>query len=125
MKIYAKIENGIIKYPPKNDLKKGLFNVNKNEEWLIENGFNEYTQEELTGYQAVYTRPPKRYSTLKVIRTLGDQWETYRQQLELAGVLDQFFAANYLKEDDPIFQAFLETVPEELKMRLDECIWTE
>ena len=45
--------------------------------------------------------------------------------MEEAGVLDQFFAANYLAEDDIVFQSFLETVPEELKMRLDECIWTE
>lgn len=69
---------------------------------------------------------PKRYSTLKIIRKLGEAWETYRAQLEAAGVLDQFFAANYLAADDPVFMAFIANVPEELKARLDtECVWEE
>jgi hypothetical protein len=34
---WVKIENGIIKYPPKNDIENGLFNVNKNEKWLKSN----------------------------------------------------------------------------------------
>lgn len=67
---------------------------------------------------------PKRYSTLKIIRALGDQWQTYKELLTTAGVLDQFFAANYLSADDPVFMAFIATVPEELKTKLDaECIW--
>jgi hypothetical protein len=69
---------------------------------------------------------PKRYSTLKIIRALGDDWAAYKTQLETAGVLDQFFAANYLASDDPVFMAFIANVPEELKERLDaECIWEE
>lgn len=69
---------------------------------------------------------PKRYSTLKIIRKLGDEWETYRAMLETTGVLDQFFAANYLSADDPVFMAFVANVPDELKARLDtECIWEE
>ena len=69
---------------------------------------------------------PKRYSTLKIIRALGDEWQAYKTQLETAGVIDQFFAANYLAADDPVFMAFIENVPEELKTRLDtECIWEE
>lgn len=69
--------------------------------------------------------PPKRYSTLKIIRTLGDEWETYRAQIAEAGVLDQFFAANYLAEDDPVFSAFVATLPAELVAQLDECLWEE
>ncbi len=69
---------------------------------------------------------PKRYSTLKIIRALGDEWAAYKTMLESAGVLDQFFAANYLSADDPVFTAFVANVPEELKARLDaECIWEE
>ena len=67
----------------------------------------------------------KRYSTLKIIRALGDQWETYKAMLEQAGVLDQFFAANYLESTDPVFAEFIKTVPTELKARLNECIWEE
>ena len=51
------------------------------------------------------------------------EWETYRQQLEQAGMLDQFFAAEYLAEDDPVFAAFMASVPDEVKERLKECIW--
>lgn len=66
----------------------------------------------------------KRYSTLKIIRALDSEWSVYRTKLEEAGVLDQFFAANYLSADDPVFLAFLETVPEDLQARLEECLWT-
>ena len=69
---------------------------------------------------------PKRYSTLKIIRALGDQWQTYRALMADNGVLDQFFAANYLSEDDEIFMEFMANVPEELKQRLNnQCIWEE
>ena len=67
----------------------------------------------------------KKYSTLKIIRALGSDWEIYKKQLESAGVLDQFFAAQYLRSDDPVFKAFMETVPAELAARLDECLYEE
>ena len=66
-----------------------------------------------------------KYSTLKIIRTLGDDWQTYKAQIEAVGVLDQFYAANYLRSDDPVFAAFLENVPDKVKARLNECIWEE
>ena len=66
-----------------------------------------------------------KYSTLKIIRTLGDDWQTYKAQMEAAGVLDQFYAANYLRSDDPVFAAFLENVPDEVKNKLSECVWEE
>lgn len=66
---------------------------------------------------------PIKYSTLKVIRALGDDWEYYRLVMEEAGILDQFFAANNLSSDDPVFQAFISQLPMELVSRLDECIW--
>lgn len=69
--------------------------------------------------------PPKRYSKLKIIRSLADDWATYKTQMEAAGVLDQFMAAEYLAENDPVFAAFLATVPEDVKARLDECLWDE
>ena len=124
-KIFAKIENGVIIYPPKNDRKNGIFNVSNNKAWLEKNGYKEYTLEELKKYEPVFEPEPKKYSTLKVIRALGDDWSYYKDLLEKAGVIDQFFAANYLDEKDPIFQAFLINVPDELKLRLDECLWNE
>jgi hypothetical protein len=66
-----------------------------------------------------------KYSTLKIIRVLGDDWQTYKAQMGAAGVLDQFYAANYLRSDDPVFAAILENVPDEVKARLNECIWEE
>ena len=106
-KIWAKIEDGRIVYPPKNDKARGMFNVDKNEKWLVENGFVLQTPEELEPFQPKYEEPPKKYSTLKIIRVLGGEWEGYRTRLEAAGYLDQFFAANYLSEDDPVFVAFM------------------
>lgn len=67
----------------------------------------------------------KKYSTLKIIRALGSEWDTYKTMLEQAGVLDQFFVANYLLSTDPVFKAFIANVPAELAARLDECIWEE
>lgn len=69
--------------------------------------------------------PTKKYSKLKIIRALADDWATYKAQIEAAGVLDQFMAAEYLAENDPVFAAFLATVPEDVKSRLDECLWEE
>ena len=84
-----------------------------------------FTPEEWKAKEAAQagTAAPKKYSKLKIIRFLGDQWETYRAQLEAAGYLDQFFAAEYLAEDDPVFAAFMANVPEETKEKLGECLW--
>ena len=125
MKIWAKIEDGRIVYPPKNDKARGMFNVDKNVAWLKKHGFSQWTSEELEPYQPKPVDLPKKYSTLKIIRTLGEEWEGYRTRLEVAGYLDQFFAANYLAEDDPVFVAFMATVPEEVKEMLEQCEWEE
>ena len=66
-----------------------------------------------------------KYSTLKIIRALGDEWPVYKQMMLEANILDQFYAANYLKSDDPVFAAFIANVPEEVKAQLDECVWEE
>jgi hypothetical protein len=63
----------------------------------------------------------KRFSKLKIIRALGGQWAEYRRQLEYAGLLDEFFAAEYLSEDDPAFVAFMSQVPPEVAEKLQEC----
>ena len=89
---------------------------NPTAEMLIEAGYAPYTPPE--------TEPvviSKRYSQLKIIRALGDAWQTYRKLLEDAGVLDQFFAADYLQADDPVFSAFIANVPDEMKAKLTEC----
>lgn len=95
---------------------------NPTEEMLIKAGYVPYTPPEpepMPEPEPVVI--PKRYSQLKIIRTLGDEWQTYRKLLEDAGVLDQFFAADYLQEDDPVFAAFIANVPDELKAKLTEC----
>ena len=81
-----------------------------------------FTYEETTEMVA---EAVKKYSTLKIIRALGSDWEIYKAQLESAGVLDQFFAANYLLSTDKVFAAFIANVPAELKDKLEECIWEE
>lgn len=103
---------------------------------IVHNGMRYFNPKDeilkAAGYEWVKPAPvapvelPKRYSTLKIIRSLGDEWAAYKTMLESAGVLDQFFAANYLAADDPVFMAFVANVPEELKARLDaECIWED
>lgn len=125
MKIWAKIVDDKIVYPPENDRETGTFNVNKNEPWLLKHGFSQWTHEALEPYQPASAEPVERYSTLKIIRALGDAWETYRTRLSEAGYLDQFFAANYLAANDPVFLAFMENVPEEEKELLEQCLWSE
>ena len=125
MKIWAKIEDGRIVYPPKNDKKSGMFNVDNNVAWLKKHGFSQWTPEALEPYQPKPVELTKKYSTLKIIRTLGEEWEGYRTRLEMAGYLDQFFAANYLAEGDPVVVAFRATVAEEVKEMLEQCEWEE
>ena len=93
---------------------------NPTAEILIEAGFVLYTPPEPEPMPEPEP-PPKQYSQLKIIRALGDEWQIYRKMLEDAGVLDQFFAADYLQEDDPVFAEFISNVPDELKTRLAEC----
>lgn len=95
---------------------------NPTEEMLINAGYTPYTPKEPEPLpEPDQIEIPKRYSQLKIIRELGDQWPEFRIQLEDAGVLDQFFAASYLQEDDPVFSAFIVNVPDELKEKLNNC----
>jgi len=64
---------------------------------------------------------PKRYSKLKVIRALGENWAAKKAELEAAGLLDQFMAAQYLAEDDPAFAAVLATLTEAEREALTGC----
>lgn len=84
-----------------------------------------YTKQQFEAEQRARVTVPQvqKYSKLKIIRALGEEWETYRHQLEQAGMLDQFFAAEYLAEDDPVFSAFMASVPDEVKEKLNECQW--
>ena len=84
-----------------------------------------YTKQQFEAEQRAKATVPqvRKYSKLKIIRALGSEWERYRFQLEQAGVIDQFFAAEYLAEDDPVFTAFMASVPDEVKERLWECLW--
>lgn len=130
---YVKFVDGEVIYPPIND--GDIFNVNLDETWLTEHGYVDKTQEEIDNYikentTTVDPEPdpstedePKKYSTLMIIRALGDEWEKYRAKLEAYGYLDQFFAANYLLETDPLFVEFLKEVPLEIRDQLDTCIW--
>ena len=100
----------------------GKMIFNPTEEMLKKAGF-EWVETE-TVPDAPVPEVPKRYSTLKIIRALGDDWQSYKNKLEAAGVLDQFFAANFLRSDDQFFIEFIKDVPEELKNKLDtECLW--
>ena len=125
MKTWAKIEDGRVVYPPKNDSKTGTFNVDKNKQWLAKHGFSLMSYEDLKPHLPQPEETAVKYSTLKIIRALGDDWEAYRAMMQQGGVLDQFYAANYLRSDDPVFSAFIENVPEEVKARLNECLWEE
>ena len=84
-----------------------------------------YTKQQFEAEQRSRATVPqiRKYSKLKIIRVLGSDWETYRSQLVQAGVVDQFFAAEYLAEDDPVFVAFMASVPEDVKEKLKECLW--
>ena len=64
---------------------------------------------------------PKRYSKLKIIRALGEGWAAKKAELEAAGLLDQFMAAQYLAEDDPAFAAVLATLTEAEREALTGC----
>jgi len=64
---------------------------------------------------------PKRYSQRAIIRELGEGWEYVRAQLEEAKVLDIFFAAEYLQDDDEDFVPWLAKLTDEQKQILARC----
>ena len=75
-----------------------------------------------------YTPPPtpKRYSKLKVIRALGEGWTDKREELEAAGILDEFTNAAFLAENDPVFAPIYANLTDEEREILDtECLYDE
>ena len=83
-------------------------------------------QFEAAGWQRDTPPPaPKRYSKLKIIRALGAGWAAKKAELEAAGLYDQFMAAQFMAEDDPAFAAFCETLTEEERAALEECLYDE
>lgn len=102
--------------------------------WFRVNGWTEYAGrlplERLELADGAITELPvpevtlaRRFSRLLIIRELGDEWPAVRAKLDAAGVLDQFFAADWLTEDDPQFAAILDQWPEDQRARLDNCLW--
>ena len=85
------------------------------------------TQEQFREAGWTWTEPPpKRYSKLKVIRALGEGWADKREELEAAGVLDEFMAAQFLAEDDPVFGGIYAGLTDEERRILDEeCQYDE
>ena len=72
--------------------------------------------------------PIKKYSRYKIYCKLSEigQWDPIISSLEENKELYwQFMLAEYLKEDNPAFIAFLQHLPEELKQYLDDCLWDE
>ena len=68
---YAKIENGSVVYPPRNDGNR--FNVDKDEKWLTDHGFTPMTAEELANaIQSV-----KNLDTVKE-QTYQELWRNYK-----------------------------------------------
>lgn len=74
-----------------------------------------------------YTPPPapKRYSKLKIIRALGDNWPRYKAALETNGWWDQFDQAAWLDENDPVFSAVYATLNDAEKEMLEGCLYDE
>ena len=70
------------------------------------------------------TPPAKRYDQLKIIRALGDGWTAKRDELETAGLLDQFYTAPYLSTADDVFAPIFSALTDDQKSMLDaQCQW--
>ena len=72
---YAKIENGSVVYPPRNDGNR--FNVDRDEKWLTDHGFTPMTAEELANaIQSV-----KNLDTVKeqIYQELWSNYKTYQR----------------------------------------------
>jgi len=84
-------------------------------------------QFEDAGYHWVEPTPaPKRYSKLKVVRALGEGWQDKREELEAAGILDEFTNAAFLAENDPVFAPIYANLTDEERRILDEeCLYDE
>ncbi len=107
--MFAKINHGMVAYPPRNDGNR--CGVDRDPAWLTAHGYREYTPSEILAVlRRPVAEPPRRYSQLAIIRALGDRWESQRAELVAAGLLDQFFAADYLEETDPVFASVAESL---------------
>ena len=116
----GKIVNGKIVFPPTNSGNK--LNVYKDPEWLVAHGFHELTQEELAAVK--HTPEVRKYSKLKIIEALGENWAAWKAKIEAAGLLDYWTNCQYLASDYPAFQQFYRQLsPEERKLLNTRCRW--
>lgn len=66
--------------------------------------------------------PPVILSKLAIIRVLGENWGTYRERIEEAGLIDQWNAATYLDTSDPAFAPWWNALTDEERELLKaEC----
>ena len=94
--------------------------------WNDQKIFNP-SDEELTAAGYVWeepevTEPPVILSKLSIIRVLGENWSSYRERIEEAGLFDQWNAATYLDTSDPAFAPWWNALTEEERELLKtEC----
>lgn len=108
--MYVKIENNVVVYPPIND--GNVFNVDKNETWLIEHGYSDMTAEEiaqLITHVVVPVDNVKRYSKykLKIELQKYDLWDTFKEGLT-EDEYETFLIVQELASDDENFISILD-----------------
>ena len=108
--MYVKIENNQVVYPPIND--GNVFNVDKNETWLIEHGYSDMTAEEIAQLITPVVTPVstvKRYSKYKLKLELQkwNMWDTFKENLT-EDEYETFLLVQELASDDENFQTILD-----------------
>jgi len=72
--MYAKLENGQIVFPPRNE--QNVMNCHLNKAWLDEHGFDEHDEAWFAEHAPVAPELPHRYSTLKLHDAVGhERWK--------------------------------------------------
>ena len=118
--MFGKIVNGKFVSPPVNSGNR--LNVHKDPQWLAAHGYHELTAEEITAIKP--SAPVRKYSKLKIIETLGENWNAWKAKIEAAGLLDYWNNCQYLASDYPAFKQFYRQLsPEERKLLNTRCRW--
>ena len=87
--MYAKIENDILIFPPKNS--GNMMNVDKNIQWLTENGYTDMSAEEIAEYGQSLERDLTNFNNVcQIFKSVCHQIGTFIGNPDFKGGFDEY-----------------------------------
>ena len=108
-------------FPPNPMLDGNKAVFNPSEKLLKQYGFKDIPETELAQAVLDLVHPPLRYSKIKMIEILGNDWEQCKKILEEQNLIDAFIVEDTIADNDMRFDIFLKQVKKCLGEKINIC----